>query len=69
MSNNNFEHRYKDWHQKISFMKSGIRLVACLACIGTVATLGHMIGGVPSLIILAGGLAAAEVLGIIEEWI
>lgn len=69
MSTNDFENRYKNWHQKISFVKSGIRLVACLGCAFTLLTLGHAIGGVPSILILSFGLAAAEVLGILEEWI
>lgn len=69
MSTNDFENRYKNWHQKISFLKSGIRLVSCLGCAFTVITLGHNIGVVPSLLILAFGLAAAELLGILEEWI
>lgn len=66
---NEFEENYKDWHQKISFIKSGVRIAACLGSIITIATLGHVVGTTPSILILAIGLFLAEILGIFEEWI
>jgi hypothetical protein len=69
MSNNEFEEKYKDWHQKISFIKSGIRIAACLSCATSVIVLGHIEGGTPALLILAIGFGLAEILGIAEEWI
>lgn len=66
---NDFEDKYKSWHQKISFVKSGIRIAACLSCIITVIALGHSEGIAPAVLMLAIGLGLAEILGIAEEWI
>lgn len=44
------------WHAYTSFLKSGIRIIACVA--GIIQQ---------DLVILAGGLALAEVLGVVEE--
>lgn len=52
-----FEDRYRGWHSKISFLKSGIRLLSCFFCI--------VAGG--DIMILAAGLGIAEILGIAEE--
>lgn len=64
-----FEEKYKHWHQKISFIKSGVRIAACLSCIITIITLGHIEGTTPAILMLAIGLGLAEILGIAEEWI
>ena len=66
---NDFEKKYKDWHQKISFLKSGVRIAACLSCVITLIALGHLEGGTAALMLLAIGLGLAELLGIVEEWI
>ena len=66
---NDFENNYKHWHQKISFVKSGIRIASCLSCIITLIALGHVEGGAPAVLMLAIGLGLAEILGIAEEWI
>jgi hypothetical protein len=66
---NEFENKYKSWHQKISFMKSGIRITACLSCIITLIVIGHLEGSTPAILMLAIGLGLAEILGIAEEWI
>jgi hypothetical protein len=64
-----FENKYKHWHQKISFIKSGIRITSCLSCIITLIALGHIEGTTPAILMLAIGLGLAELLGIAEEWI
>ncbi len=64
-----FENKYKHWHQKISFIKSGIRITSCLSCIITLIALGHIEGTTPAIMMLAIGLGLAEFLGIAEEWI
>lgn len=66
---NDFEHKYKSWHQRISYIKSGVRITACLSCIITLIVLGHLEGTTPALLMLAIGLGLAEFLGIAEEWI
>lgn len=66
---NDFENKYKSWHQRISFIKSGVRITACLSCIITLITLGHIEGTTPAVLMLAIGLGLAEFLGIAEEWI
>lgn len=69
MSTNDFENRYKDWHQKISFLKSGIRIAACLGTIIILMLYGvHDIISI-SVLLLSIGLLLAEILGIFEEWI
>lgn len=69
MSTDNFESKYKTWHQTLSFIKSGIRITACLSCIITLVALGHVQGTIPAVLMLAIGLGLAEILGILEEWI
>ena len=69
MLTNEFEEKYKNWHQKISFIKSGIRITSCLSCIITLIVLGHLEGTTPAILMLAIGLGLAELLGIAEEWI
>lgn len=69
MLTNDFEKKYKNWHQKVSFTKSGIRITACLSCGISLLALGHQEGTTPALILLVIGLGLAEVLGIVEEWI
>ncbi len=69
MSTNNFETKYKDWHQKISFVKSGVRIAACLSCVITLIVAGHLEGNTPAILMLAIGFGLAELLGIAEEWI
>ena len=64
-----FEEKYKHWHQKISFIKSVVRIAACLSCIITLIALGHIEGTTPAVLMLAIGLGLAELLGIAEEWI
>ena len=64
-----FESKYKTWHQKISFVKSGVRITACLSCIITLIVLGHIEGTTPAVLMLAIGMGIAEILGIAEEWI
>lgn len=64
----NFALKYKNWHQKISFIKSGIRIAACLACVMTLVILGNDEGSIIALLTLAIGIGLAEFLGILEEW-
>lgn len=63
-----FEKKYKGWHQTLSFLKSGIRIAACLGSTFIALALDHAIGIMPALLILTIGLAFAEVIGIAEEW-
>lgn len=69
MSTDEFESNYKHWHQKISFVKSGVRIAACLSAIITALVLAQELGQVASILILAVGFGLAEILGIFEEWI
>jgi len=50
------ESEYSNWHTYCSYVKSGIRIIACLA--------GMMLGSVS---LLAIGLLIAECVGIVEE--
>ena len=68
MSTEDFEKKYKEWHQNLSFIKSGIRIAACLSAIITLITLGHIEGTTPAVLMLAIGLVLAEIIGILEEW-
>lgn len=70
MSTNDFENNYKNWHQKLSFIKSGIRIAASIACAITLVAIhpNPALGSMPSLLILAIGYGAAEIIGIFEEW-
>lgn len=63
---NNFEEKYKGWHQKISFIKSGVRIAACLSAATTLFVVSATT--IPAILILAIGLGLAEILGIFEEW-
>ena len=65
----NFEKNYKHWHQKLSFMKSGIRIATCLSAIIAILAIGAEVGQHVAIIVLAVGLGLAEILGIFEEWI
>lgn len=55
-----FEMKYRNWHQKISYIKSSIRIAGCVAALWF-STYG--------LAILAVMLLIAEILGIVEEYI
>ncbi len=65
---NNFENDYKSWHQKLSFIKSGIRIAACFSAIIILVLLGHIEGTTPAVLMLSIGLLIAELIGILEEW-
>lgn len=56
-----FETRYRTWHTRLSYAKSGVRILGCIAALW-VAT-----EPVLAVLLLAGGLLAAEILGILEE--
>jgi hypothetical protein len=58
-----FEQKYRGWHTKISFIKSGVRIAAAGLSIG-LSLLGQTWSAVT---VLAFGLLIAEVLGILEE--
>lgn len=60
---NNFADKYKTWHQKISYLKSGVRLIGC----GLAVVLAFQ--PVAAIIVFAFAFAVAEALGIVEEWI
>lgn len=62
---NEFEEKYKHWHQRISYIKSGIRLVGGLGTLVILSTYGEWL----SITFLAIALMLAELLGIAEEWI
>ena len=51
------ESEYSNWHTYCSYVKSGIRIIACLA--------GMVLGSVA---LLAIGLLIAECVGIVEEF-
>jgi hypothetical protein len=59
----NFEEKYKRWHQRISYAKSFVRLVGCVAALVVLPNVAV------SVAVLAGTFAIAELLGIAEEWI
>lgn len=69
MSAEDFESKYKHWHQKLSFMKSGIRIATCLSAAIAVLAIGGDMGEHVAIVMLAVGLGLAEILGIFEEWI
>lgn len=58
-----FEEKYNEWHRRISFWKSGIRLASSIGTILLVGT-GFLTYGI---ITLAAGFFLAEVLGVLEE--
>jgi hypothetical protein len=57
-----FEDRYRTWHTWISYVKSGVRIVAGIV---TLVLLGSSITA--AVAVLAAGLILAELLGIAEE--
>lgn len=58
-----FENAYRDWHTKVSYVKSFVRLAASAGALYFVNE--------PStaLFIFALGFGIAEVLGVLEEWL
>jgi hypothetical protein len=59
----NFEDKYRNWHTKLSYMKSAVRIGGCIGVIViTHATLLPVT-------ILAASFLAAEIIGIAEEWV
>lgn len=60
-----FEDKYKEWHQKISYVKSGVRIASCMGAVLLLSMDTYYF----SILFLAIGLMIAEVLGIVEEWI
>jgi hypothetical protein len=60
---NTFEDKYRNWHTKLSYMKSAVRIGGCAGVIFiTHATLLPVT-------ILAASFLAAEIIGIVEEWV
>jgi hypothetical protein len=68
---NNFESNYKNWHQKISYLKSFTRILAALICglMLSFASTDVQDTILHAVLILASGILVAEILGIIEEWV
>ena len=64
MGMSEFEIKYKEWHTKLSFVKSGLRI----ATSAVVALGGYITGADQFLIIFAIGFGVAEVIGIVEEF-
>ena len=60
---NKFAANYENWHKKISYLKSGVRLIGC----GLAVVLSF--SPVAAIIVFAFAFAVAEALGIVEEWI
>lgn len=56
-----FEQKYRDWHTKMSYIKSALRLLA------SGIALWFYTDVTAALVILAGGYAVAEIIGILEE--
>ena len=54
-----FEKNYKTWHGYWSFIKSALRFAGCISVLYFDFDIKY----------LAGWLMAAEVLGVVEEWI
>jgi hypothetical protein len=61
---NDFEKSYRGWHQKISLIKSGLRIAASISCI--IALI--LASSTTAILILSLGYGLAEILGIAEEW-
>lgn len=59
---NDFTESYKGWHTYWSYLKSGIRIAACVM----VLALFPWLSGAG---ILAMGFFLAELVGIVEEWV
>lgn len=60
-----FAEKYKGWHQKISYIKSAIRIGGSILSI----VLAQLVSPLVGVIALAVALILAELLGIVEEWI
>ena len=58
-----FENNYRDWHTKISYIKSGVRLAA------SGLALWYMNDAAAAVFALALGFGVAEILGVLEEWL
>lgn len=56
-----FENKYRDWHTKLSYIKSAVRIASCILVLLLLPLL-HPVS------ILAGGFLLAELVGIAEEW-
>lgn len=54
-----FESRYRKWHTYMSYGKSAIRIAAC----------SMAISGITGFVGFAALMLAAEIIGIIEEWV
>lgn len=54
-----FESRYRKWHTYMSYIKSGIRIIA----------FGGLALGLFGVVVSATLLLIAEVVGIVEEWV
>lgn len=57
-----FESKYRNWHTKLSYLKSAVRIAACVLVMGLTPFL-HPVW------LLSFGFFIAEVIGIIEEWV
>jgi hypothetical protein len=53
-----FETNYRTWHTRLSYIKSTVRIVTCIAAVFTA-----------SIAVLAVGLLIAEIIGIAEEFV
>ena len=58
---NDFENKYRDWHTKLSYVKSAVRMVSCLPVL-LLLPIAHPVS------ILALGFFIAELVGVAEEW-
>lgn len=58
---NDFENKYRDWHTKLSYVKSAVRIASCLLVMVLLPVL-HPVS------IFAFGFFIAELVGIAEEW-
>lgn len=56
-----FEQKYRNWHTKMSYIKSSLRLLASGLAVWFYSD------AVIAVLILAGGYAVAEIVGILEE--
>lgn len=60
-----FAEKYKGWHQKISYIKSAVRIGGSIVSI----VLAQLFGPTVGVVGLAIALILAELLGVVEEWI
>lgn len=56
-----FSDKYNTWHKRFSYIKSGIRIVSFIPLIINPT--------MTALMIMAVGMVAAEIVGVLEEWI